>query len=765
MKRKLLIMTLALAMVFAYSLPVFNSDAVVNAAMGTASQFINDARWSNGVSWGDSQRPKISSWDSWSCCAYAADFAKYCYDANSPSSGTRFTNASEIRSGDIIHLAGNPEHWFVVISRSGNTLHTAEGNFSGRVRVATDVYTVEGSQVRDKYNGLKTIANGYHYTAAPVVNNPFGNLDSATGGEKSVYISGWAIDSDVLSTGLEIHVYIGGAAGAAGAEGHSGIYANKNRTDVGAAYPSAGSYHGFSETISTNKYGTQEVYVYAINQGSGNNALLGHKTVTITRDKPAISDIKVIGKGLDGYIVKCNVTAVNGLSRVQFPTWTERNGQDDLPTGWETNAKFSGTITKDPSYNNRYNIVYTVKASDHNNESGQYNTHIYAYDSLGQLTSCQTPAAKTVVSASNIDEQSPVISNVNVVTCTADQVVIEADVTDNGELDTGRCRAIPYYIIGDGRSRIFVGDFKWVSGNKIRFTLNGTSVTEKQEIELHVYDMSENEAVVTVPVTRTAKTYVNVQVGDTFSSKEFTGEGVSMGGNGLSNWEDDSYYGDVLRNNGDDTFTALKAGKCTLFFISAKYGTMLGCEVTVTDPSSGSDPGTDPGSNPANNPGGSGSGNNSSSNAASSATMPAGTRVQAGGCEYTVLDPASKTVVFTNAPNMKSVIVPETIAISGQTYRVAEVGAKAFTAKKIRTVTIGATVSRLAPESFAGSKATKMIVKTRLLKKASVRKSLKGSKIKNIKVKVGKKADNKKFVKKYKKIFTKKNAGKKASVK
>ena len=57
-----------------------------------------------------------------------------------------------------------------------------------------------------------------------------------------------------------------------------------------------------------------------------------------------------------------------------------------------------------------------------------------------------------------------------------------------------------------------------------------------------------------------------------------------------------------------------------------------------------------------------------------------------------------------------------------------------------------------------------MIVKTKLLKKKSVKGSLKNSKVSNVKVKVGGKKLNKQYVKKYKKIFTKKNAGKKAKV-
>ena len=117
------------------------------------------------------------------------------------------------------------------------------------------------------------------------------------------------------------------------------------------------------------------------------------------------------------------------------------------------------------------------------------------------------------------------------------------------------------------------------------------------------------------------------------------------------------------------------------------------------------------------------------------------------------------------APNKKNVTVPKTIKIGDKTYKVTAIGAKAFTEKKIRKVTIGANVKKIAKNAFAKSKATKIVLKTRLLTKKSVKGSLKSSKVKTIQVRVGAKKTNKKFVKTYKKFFTKKNAGRKASVK
>lgn len=81
------------------------------------------------------------------------------------------------------------------------------------------------------------------------------------------------------------------------------------------------------------------------------------------------------------------------------------------------------------------------------------------------------------------------------------------------------------------------------------------------------------------------------------------------------------------------------------------------------------------------------------------------------------------------------------------------------------SVTLGASVKKIQKNAFKGTNITYVEVKTKKLKAKSVKGSLKGSKVSTIKVNIGKKKVNKQYVKKYKKIFTKKNAGKKAKVK
>ena len=130
-------------------------------------------------------------------------------------------------------------------------------------------------------------AAGVQAAAAQNTYSPQGSLDLVRSGAGTVTVAGWAFDDDLPTAPVNIHVYIGGPAGAAGAEGHAIGTAAASRPDVGAIYSGRGNSHGFSKTFTTNKRGVQEVYVYAINidgAGStgGSNVLLGKSSVTIT---------------------------------------------------------------------------------------------------------------------------------------------------------------------------------------------------------------------------------------------------------------------------------------------------------------------------------------------------------------------------------------------------------------------------------------------------------------------------------------------------
>lgn len=126
---------------------------------------------------------------------------------------------------------------------------------------------------------------------------------------------------------------------------------------------------------------------------------------------------------------------------------------------------------------------------------------------------------------------------------------------------------------------------------------------------------------------------------------------------------------------------------------------------------------------------------------------------------------ARGTARFIKSKNAKSVTVPKAVKLKDRRYyNVTAVAARAFTYAKVRNVTIASNVTTLKPYAFKNSRATKIFIKTKNLKKSTVKNSLKGSKVQTIVVNVGTKKINKTYVTKYKKFFTKANAGRKVTV-
>lgn len=250
------------------------------------NQFINDSRWRNGIAWGGGQGPKLSTWSSSGCCAYAADFVRYVYGSNTLR-GTAYYNISEVRAGDVIQVPG---HWFVVLGRNGNTLYTAEGNMGGSVAVKNGRYTISGNVFSYRSaNGpaTYTLTTGFHYgsgSVQPVEYVPHGCLDDVSSSPGQVRVAGWVFDRDNNNTAVKVHVYIDGPAGAGTYIGMG--YANQSRPDVNSHY-GTGNNHGFDFSLNTNYTGSHTIYVHAIDIGKngmdtgGNNPVFGNKTVNI----------------------------------------------------------------------------------------------------------------------------------------------------------------------------------------------------------------------------------------------------------------------------------------------------------------------------------------------------------------------------------------------------------------------------------------------------------------------------------------------------
>ena len=121
-----------------------------------------------------------------------------------------------------------------------------------------------------------------------------------------------------------------------------------------------------------NDDGKYNVHVYYVDQTD--------KRHYITETTTEVHDVKPSGTltiennntetGTFDAVVR-NVVAPNGLKEVLIPTWSDKNWQDDLV--WH-----KAVLQIDGSYR------ATIKASDHKNDDGKYNVHVYYVDQTNQ---------------------------------------------------------------------------------------------------------------------------------------------------------------------------------------------------------------------------------------------------------------------------------------------------------------------------------------------------------------------------------------------
>jgi hypothetical protein len=103
--------------------------------------------------------------------------------------------------------------------------------------------------------------------------NPIGAVDPGVAPE-TLTVTGWAVDPDVPTTPVRVHVYVDGRAARA-------LTASAPRSDVGRAFPFYGPDHGYTASLRVTP-GRHTACVYAVNQGQGSgNVLLGCRTVDV----------------------------------------------------------------------------------------------------------------------------------------------------------------------------------------------------------------------------------------------------------------------------------------------------------------------------------------------------------------------------------------------------------------------------------------------------------------------------------------------------
>ena len=117
------------------------------------------------------------------------------------------------------------------------------------------------------------------YGSGSASSQPIGCVDECSGGNGTITTQGWC----VYSLG-QVHIYIGGPAGSASAEGFA-VDLNDYRPDVNSVYGTKGNV-GFLTTLTTSKRGWQDVYYYGI---GGSNPLIAKERVYINEAKTPYS--------------------------------------------------------------------------------------------------------------------------------------------------------------------------------------------------------------------------------------------------------------------------------------------------------------------------------------------------------------------------------------------------------------------------------------------------------------------------------------------
>src|SRR5574344_533845 len=100
-------------------------------------------------------------------------------------------------------------------------------------------------------------------------------------------------------------------------------------------------------------------------------------------ENPVIHRGIVVQNDHNSFYAYAYATDNKAVSSVKFPTWTSNNDQDDIK--WYEGENGSWTIN-----GQTYNYRILVNRSNHNNETDNYNVHIYAYDAKGNSTGFST---------------------------------------------------------------------------------------------------------------------------------------------------------------------------------------------------------------------------------------------------------------------------------------------------------------------------------------------------------------------------------------
>ena len=147
-------------------------------------------------------------------------------------------------------------------------------------------------------------------------------------------------------------------------------------------------YYNASFTLgSTIRVQANDVSGYTIINGGGTwtvNDNLGLSVPSWAKNVTA-SRITTVQDGSSGFYVYvyADTPPNTSINRVQFPTWTENAGQDDIQGNWTWDSGSSGSSGSWNIGGQTYNYRYYVSVASHKYEYGTYHVHVYGASDLG----------------------------------------------------------------------------------------------------------------------------------------------------------------------------------------------------------------------------------------------------------------------------------------------------------------------------------------------------------------------------------------------
>ena len=231
-------------------------------------------------------------------------------------------------------------------------------------------------------------------------------------------------------------------------------------------------------------YGTANVYFSNINRSSSskpNRHLKGYIYLPGTSDTtaPVISDQKIESVDSDGYMISAKVSDNVGVTAASCATWTDSNGQDDI-------------IWRDMVVNNGVAKIY-VPFSEHGNEAGHYNNHIYVWDASGNNHAVPIDYTR--------DTTAPILSDPKIEGVDAEGYMVSVKVSDNVGIFLASCAT---WTATDGQNDIIWREMvvdNGVARIYVPFSDHGNEV-DYYNNHIYVWDAERNSSFAEADYTR-----------------------------------------------------------------------------------------------------------------------------------------------------------------------------------------------------------------------------------------------------------------------